>query len=226
MFVCKALLVLIIPANHFEVIVVIDGKGKPRKEPLDYLKEFLSLTILEQPHAGPAVARNTGAEVARGEFLSFLDDDCVPAADWLKRLADRVAASPDCAVGGSTVNVLRQNRYSAASQLLIDYLHSYYNADPLHSRFLASNNLAMPAKGFRLVGGFNPRYPLAAAEDRELCRRWLDFGYGMIHEPRAIVYHAHALTFRSFWRQHFGYGCGAYLFHRVRAEEAARFLPA
>lgn len=214
------------PRESFEVIVVIDGKGKPREAPLVYLREFLNLTILEQPHSGPAMARNAGAGSARGEFLSFLDDDCVPGTDWLKRLADRFAASPDCAVGGNTINVLWQNSCSAASQMLIDYLHSHYNADPLHARFLASNNLAMSARQFHLIGGFNTRYSLAAAEDRELCRRWLHHGYGMIHEPKAIVYHAHALRFRSFWRQHFGYGFGAFLFHRVRAEERhGRFLP-
>jgi len=34
--------------------------------------------------------------------------------------------------------------------------------------------------------------------------------------PEAIVYHAHHLTFRTFWRQHIGYGRGAYHFHQRR----------
>lgn len=205
------------PRKSFEVIVVNDGGRKPREKAAALPHNVLSLTILEQPHAGPAIARNTGANIARGEFLAFLDDDCVPATDWLRRLADRFATSPDCAIGGRTVNALRENCYAAASQLLVDYLHSYYNADPYQSRFLTSNNLALPADRFRIIGRFNPQYPFAGAEDRDLCRRWLQHGYRIIHESEAIVHHAHALSFRTFWDQHFRYGRGALLYHRLGA---------
>ena len=40
----------------------------------------------------------------------------------------------------------------------------------------------------------------------------------MIYAPEAIVYHVHALTFRSFWKQHFNYGRGAFRFHKTRAQ--------
>ena len=32
------------------------------------------------------------------------------------------------------------------------------------------------------------------------------------------IYHAHHLTLRCFWLQHFNYGRGAYCFHQVRAQ--------
>jgi GT2 family glycosyltransferase len=52
--------------------------------------------------------------------------------------------------------------------------------------------------------------PYAAGEDREFCDRWLRHGYRMAYVPKATVYHAHELTFCTFWRQHFGYGRGAF----------------
>jgi hypothetical protein len=40
--------------------------------------------------------------------------------------------------------------------------------------------------------------------------------------PSIVVDHAHALTLRSFLRQHFNYGRGALLFHRERAQRQQR----
>jgi GT2 family glycosyltransferase len=177
----------------------------------------LDVKLLSQPHAGPAAARNRGAAGARGEFLAFTDDDCTPASDWLEKLAARFEATPHCAVGGKTVNGLANNIYAEASQLLSSYLYDYYNADPVRAGFLTSNNIAFPAGRFRALGGFDETFRRAAAEDRDICDRWLHAGYGMIFAPEAVVHHFHELTLRSFWGQHFWYGRGAYYFYRARA---------
>src|SRR5438874_11533006 len=41
------------------------------------------VTLLRADAAGPAAARNRGAEAARGEVLAFTDADCFPAPGWL-----------------------------------------------------------------------------------------------------------------------------------------------
>jgi GT2 family glycosyltransferase len=128
----------------------------------------------------------------------------------------RFAKTPDCAIVGSTINALPENPFSTASQILLDYLYTYYNADCNQARFFASNNLAMPADRFRAVGGFNTTFPRAAAEDRELCDRWLLHGYRLIYAREVIVYHAHFLRLRTYLKQHFNYGHGAYNFHKLR----------
>ncbi len=210
------------PRDRFEVIVVDDGGTMPVDEVVNQFHAFLTLKLLRQGNAGPATARNMGATEATGEFLVFTDDDCAPAPNWLQALAAQFVASPDCAVGGQTVNTLMHNLYSTASQLLISYLFSYYNAVPHAARFFPSSNLALPAKRFRAIGGFDVTYPRAAGEDRELCDRWLYHGYRMIYATQAVVYHAHDLTFWTFLRQHFYYGRGALRFHQVRARHGQR----
>ena len=205
------------PRDLFEVIVVDDGGATPLDEIVTRFHGMLTLKLLRQENTGPAAARNRGASEAAGEFLAFTDDDCAPTPNWLLALSTQVVESPDCAVGGQTRNALTHNLYSTASQLLISYLFSYYNAVPHAARFFPSSNLAFPTKQFRAVEGFDVTYPRAAAEDRELCDRWLNHGYRMIYVAEAVVDHAHDLTFRTFLRQHFHYGCGAFCFHRVRA---------
>lgn len=205
------------PRDGFEVIAVDDGGAAPLDAVVARFHDVLPVKLLRQENAGPAAARNTGACEARGEFLAFTDDDCSPAPEWLQALAAQFVASPDCAVGGQTVNALTHNLYSTASQLLVSYLLSYYNCAPRAARFFPSSNLAFPTKRFRAIGGFDVTYPRAAAEDRELCDRWLHHGYRMIYAAEAVVNHANDLTFRTFLRQHFHYGQGAFCFRQVRA---------
>jgi hypothetical protein len=48
----------------------------------------------------------------------------------------------------------------------------------------------------------------------------------MIYAPEVVVSHAHALTPVALWRQHFGYGRGAFMFHKQRAARTgAQFKP-
>ena len=216
------------PRDRFEVIVVDDGSPESLQHVVDGLRDLLTVHLVRQAHAGPATARNTGAAKARGEFVAFTDDDCAPAADWLRRLAGRFASSPHAMLGGRTINALPTQICSSASQLLIDYLYACYNAEPDRARFFTSNNMAVPAEDFRRIGGFDVRFPLAAAEDRDLCERWFREGRPMIYVPEARVHHAHALTLRGFWRQHWNYGRGAYYFQQARArrgQSRIRFEP-
>lgn len=206
------------PRDRFEVIVVDDGSQMSLDSVVKPFQDCLDITLLKQPNAGPATARNRGAERAKGQFLAFTDDDCMPTSDWLNHLASRFTIEPDCLIGGLTINALPDNLYSTASQKLIDYLYEYYNAKPEESRFFASNNLALSTELFHKIGGFDTSYPRAAAEDREFCDRWLNSGYAMIYAPEVLIYHAHKLTFRSFWRQHFNYGRGAFFFHQMRSQ--------
>jgi len=118
--------------------------------------------------------------------------------------------------------------FSAASQALISYLYDYFNRDPGRIWFLASNNFALAARTFRSVGGYDTSYPMAAAEDRDLCDRLRAAGHSMAYAPGAVVYHSHPLNILTFWSQHFGYGRGARRYwraHRHRCGEAVRVEP-
>jgi GT2 family glycosyltransferase len=198
------------PRERFEVIVVDDGSTAPVADAV--LAPELDLTVRRFPNAGPARARNLGAECARGRYLAFTDDDCTPTPTWLRALENGATAFPDAALGGRTINALPDNLCSALSQLVVDVAYACYNSDPRHARFFASNNLAVPADRFRDVGGFDPGF--RTAEDRDLCERWLQSGQRLVYVPDAVICHAHSLTLRGLWRQHFHYGRGAYRFHR------------
>jgi GT2 family glycosyltransferase len=198
------------PPERFEVLVVFDG-GHPLP---NLMVEGLTLRPLTQPQNGPAAARNAGAAQARGEYLVFTDDDCIPAPDWLSHIWAAINQYPGHMVGGCVANILTRNLYAAASQLLVDFLYDTYEDSPLQAQFFTSNNLALQREMFLALGGFDTRFPLAAGEDRELCRRWIEEGHGLFYHPDALVHHAHELTLPAFWQQHFNYGRGAYRYRQ------------
>lgn len=204
--------------DRFEVIVVDDGSDRSPVAQVEAVKDRMLIRLLRQPNRGPASARNTGAAEARGRFLLFTDDDCMPHPRWLHDMSRHFSEKPDTGIGGRVKNALEENRYAAVSQRLIDYLYSYYNAEPRRATFLTSNNLGMPRDAFHRAGGFDTTFPLAAAEDREFCGRWVAMKNPLIYVDDAVVFHLHDHTFRSFWRQHLQYGMGAWRFHQIRIE--------
>jgi glycosyltransferase involved in cell wall biosynthesis len=203
--------------DAFEVVVVDDGGRRSPRDVVARFRDALDVRLLEQANAGPAAARNAGAAASRGEYLVFTDDDCRPEPHWLSGLAESATAFPGRAVGGRVDNALSDGIYSTASQLLIEFLYEYYNVAGDEGRFFITSNLAFPAARFREIGGFDVTFPLAAAEDRDLCDRWLERGHAMVYADGAVVRHAHALGLRSFCRQHLNYGRGAYHLHLSRA---------
>ncbi|MBO1056515.1 MAG: glycosyltransferase [Dolichospermum sp. JUN01] len=206
------------PDNRFEVIVVDDGSKISLKTVVKPLQNQLNLTLIPQANAGPATARNTGAKQAQGKFLAFIDDDCTPANNWLQVLETYLIAHANDLIGGCIINALSENIYATASQALLDYIYASYQNKTKFPQFFTSNNIALSAENFWAIGGFDTNFPLAAAEDREFCDRLLSHNYKMRYAPESIVYHAHHLTLKTFYRQHFNYGRGAFLFHKTYSQ--------
>jgi len=200
----------------FEVIVVDDGSPEPVAPMVESFRKTLSVRVVERARGGPAVARNSGAAVARGRFLAFTDDDCRPAPNWLQVLAAEFERNGRQLLGGRVENSLTNNPYSEASERIGQFVYDYSRNTGVQEPFFTTNNLAVCAEDFRAVGGFTALIPSATAEDKEFCDRWRAHGLPLAHVPAAVVYHAHHLTFRGFLRQHYNYGRGILAFRLLR----------
>lgn len=56
-----------------------------------------------EPQPGLMYARRTAVNEARGEFIAFLDDDNIPAPDYLERLLDLLVKQPRVGIFGGRV---------------------------------------------------------------------------------------------------------------------------
>jgi GT2 family glycosyltransferase len=205
----------------WEVVVVDDGSPEPLDSIAEAFHERLDLRIERQGNAGPARARNRGVAVARGRFIAFTDDDCLPEPDWLGALLHRESLAPGAIVGGTTINGLDGELFASASQLIVDLVYDHFNADPSRATFLTSNNILCSRERFEAIGGFDVTFPRAGAEDRDFCDRWQMAGWPLIWEPAARIEHRHTQSLRKFIDLHFRYGRGAYLHHRRRLERGS-----
>ena len=184
--------------------------------PFDFRARFL-----RQENSGPAKARNQGAAHALGEWLVFLDDDCVPRPDWLQHFDNAARQHPAALLGGSTRNACPDNVFAETNQRLVDFVVRWFEKTNSAMRFFASNNFAVPSASFRDLGGFDVTFPIPGGEDREFCARWLASGREMLHVPAAWIDHYHPQSFTKFLEMHYRYGRGAALFHQRRKTSPA-----
>jgi glycosyltransferase involved in cell wall biosynthesis len=84
------------PGDLLEVVVVVDGSSDGTTEALQSLQEMpFRLRVVQQKHAGQAVARNRGAATAGGEFLVFVDDDMKLQSGFLRLIESELGSGAD-----------------------------------------------------------------------------------------------------------------------------------
>jgi GT2 family glycosyltransferase len=190
----------------WEVVVVDDGSPEPPVSSVESLVASLGWQLVRQPNAGPSAARNRGVREARGEFIAFTDDDCLPEPSWLSMLLQEARLRPHALVGGTTVNGLKGDFFAATSQLIVDFVYEHFNANPDDGYFLASNNILCSRAWFQEVGGFDESFPRAGGEDRDFCDRWRMRGWPITWQSAARVEHRHGQSFRQFVDLYIRYG--------------------
>jgi GT2 family glycosyltransferase len=203
------------PPDQLEVIVVDDGSEQPVELP--GYNGRLNLRLVRQTNAGPAKARNTGAALAAGRYLVFLDDDCLPEGDWLVKFTQAFTERPTGALfGGQVTGGDAHNVYLRVSELFVGVILRRHRPAPGGIYFFRSTNMGLERDEFLRLGGFDESF--RTAEDRDFCDRWQQRGGCFVYLPSARVVHCSTLTFWSFLRQHFAYGRGAFRFHKARLE--------
>lgn len=114
--------------------------------------------VVFEPVNQIARARNRGAAAARGEWMLFLDADCVPSPALLAELA-RVLASGRVIGGGAPVALEADGRR----------LTALWNAISRLTRWAPGGFLFCEAAAFRALGGFSEE--LYVSEEIDFSRR-------------------------------------------------------
>lgn len=161
------------PKDRMEVLAVDGHSTDDTRERL----EAHGIRVILDGELSAAEARNRGILEAAGDLVFFTDGDCVPAPDWVSRLAPRF---DDPAVGGAGGAMRVGPRDRAPARLDDAESRAFY-------RGFITSNVAYRRDLLLAVGGFDPS--LRCGEDWEVWWRVRDLGWDVVYEPAAVVEH-------------------------------------
>lgn len=90
--------------DRFDILVVDSASGPSNAAHLARLLAGIPharLQCVEQP--GISLARNIGARAARTSYIAYIDDDAIPAPDWVERIAAAIAEKDRPALIGGRI---------------------------------------------------------------------------------------------------------------------------
>lgn len=167
----------------------------------------LRILLLQEATKGPSAARNTGARIAKGEWLIFTDADCVPSRTWI---SDYLVHFSDVGLGAVAGCICPYPPSSAVQKAISLFTLPSNTREIVHMRsnlregFYPTANLAVRKEAFHSVGGFNRS--LRYGEDHELCHKIYSAGYRIKAIETAVVEHIHRSTLQGLLNQAFGFG--------------------
>jgi GT2 family glycosyltransferase len=150
--------VQLLPEESYEVIVTDDGSNGTARGLV--AERYQWARWVEGPRRGPAANRNNGAAHAAGEWLAFVDDDCIPDAGWLRAYMAAREADPAMTVFEGRTYADRPRR-SLAEIAPVNEAGGY----------LWSCNMAIDRTVFAGLNGFDERFPFPVMEDVDFRHR-------------------------------------------------------
>lgn len=217
------------PADRYEVILV-DNRPAEEWDPDEPRTGALTdprVRVLHEPVAGGANARNKGLAEAKGEIVAFTDDDVIADRLWLAAIARGFDGEPKV---GAVSGIVMPRSLETPAQVWFEGYARFSGRFERHAYDFGANrplddplfpfdigilgtgaNMAFRAGVLRRAGGLDPSFNTKAlpnGTDVESLFRVLLGGWTIVHEPAAIVQHAHQSEYRQLERRVYGYGVG------------------
>jgi glycosyltransferase involved in cell wall biosynthesis len=202
------LLKLLIDNNKSqEIILVLNGVANNCLK--DIQTGFPSVKVIYKPRMmNPAVARNLGAHRATGDYILFVDADCLLDEHYFKILKSKIPERRDVIVGAVKACSPRSDLEKCEAVEHDDAFRKYVFSENgrMLARTLVGANFLIRREIFRDIGGFNGY--LESAEDRELGARLYTKGYQIEYYPQLVVYHQFHRSYTRTLKRHLWHARG------------------
>ncbi|MDB9526174.1 glycosyltransferase [Oscillatoria sp. CS-180] len=176
------------PVEDYEIVLVDDGSTDGTVAWLqESAADFPHVRLFEQDHKGPAIARNFGVQVAKGDTIVFIDSDLVVLPDFLHQhgmalqQAYAEKGSDRVFTYGRVVNTCNFEHPTSEPFKVTDYSQAFF----------ATGNVAIARHWLEQAGLFDVRFQLYGWEDLELGVRLKNLGLSLVKVPAAVGYHWH-----------------------------------
>jgi len=160
-------------------------------------------TVVRLPHVTISALRNHGARLATGEYLSFIDSDCLIRPDYFHR-AMNVFADVNPEAAGCDYERPQPAPWVEETWHLL-----HWRPKDEYVNYLLTGNLLVRKSVFDKIGGFDES--LVTGEDSEFGVR-LNASGGRLYRSRDIlaVHLGNPRTVRAFWRKQLWHSHGMF----------------
>ncbi len=199
----------------FEVIVVEDGSTVSSEPVVEKYRDQLNISYFFKDNSGPGLSRNYGCERAGGQYVIFLDSDCLLPEGYFKTVEDALHVNYTDAFGGPD----RAHRDFTRFQKAINFSMTSFlttggirggneKMEKFHPR---SFNMGFSKKVFEATGGFSS---MRFGEDVDLSIRIVEHGFQTQLIREAYVFHKRRTTLRQFFKQVYNSGIARINLHK------------
>ena len=171
------------PASHIEVIVVDNGSSDGSVE---IAKSFAEVVTVSEPTPGSYAARNAGLKQARGDYVAFIDSDCVPCGTWIEEGIAAAAKEPKPGVLAGHVELTHEGSPDSPA-VLYERMFSFNQEFNAKTGTCVAANWLSPKTILERFGGFDGS--LRSGGDSKLSRQISEAGYSVRYCAAMRVYH-------------------------------------
>lgn len=180
-----------------EILVVDDGSTD---NTVEIAKKYPVRIIRHTKNLGLAMARNTGVQNAKYEFVASIDADCLATSTWLEEL---IKGFKQKEIVGICGKLLEKYNLTIANRWRASHMKQHWGEEPiLNPRFLFGSNTIFRKSALVAVGLYNPTYT-TNYEDVDISIRLKNKGFQLFYQPSALVYHVRqdsiSSLMRTFW---------------------------
>lgn len=190
--------------DRIGILVVDSGSSPAAAAELEALAAENDVRLIRVDEPGVSLARNAGAWAARTQFIAYIDDDAIPAPDWVGSILHAIAqpGRPPALIGGRILpkweaplpawwppalrGVLSIVEHEGKGEYRTPAVPE--GLEPYAANMVVHVLSLLAAGGF---GGSVGRYGHALLSDEEVQLAWTlqDAGYSIRYDSRIVVHH-------------------------------------
>ncbi len=185
-----------------EVVVVEDGSSVSSALVVADFTDRLTIIYHEKENGGQGFARNSGYQLATGDYFVVFDSDCIVPPDYFARVETFLQERPVDAYGGpdaahpSFTNIQKAINHTMTSFFTTGGIRGRKrHVGEYHPR---SFNMGIRKEVFEKTGGYIIPF---MGEDLEFSTRIIKMGFSTALISEAFVYHKRRLDLRKFYKQ-------------------------